>query len=100
MKYVFFSIGLMCLLILLLGNLVLIINRKKEKLFYTNFLCKYSMTIKGMAILIIIMGHLGNIFGVRVFNPLGSCGVAIFLFCSGYGLQKSYYKKNLKNFLN
>ena len=52
--------------------------------------------IKGMAILIIIMGHLGNIFGVRVFNPLGSCGVAIFLFCSGYGLQKSYYKKNLK----
>ena len=99
MKYVFFSIGLMCLLILLLGNLVLIINRKKEKLFYTNFLCKYSMTaIKGMAILIIIMGHLGNIFGVRVFNPLGSCGVAIFLFCSGYGLQKSYYKKNLKNY--
>ncbi len=91
---IFVSIGLMCLLILLLGNLVLIINRKKEKLFYTNFLCKYSMTaIKGMAILIIIMGHLGNIFGVRVFNPLGSCGVAIFLFCSGYGLQKSYYKK-------
>lgn len=35
--------------------------------------------IKGMAILIIIMGHLGNIFGVRVFNPLGSCGVAIFI---------------------
>ena len=53
---------------------------------------------KGFAIVIIMAGHIGNLFGVRFLNPLGSLGVAMFLFASGYGLQLSFLEKGLSKF--
>lgn len=66
-----------------------------------------TTTIRGIAILTIIIGHIGvSGFDLRAFNPFGGIGVAMFLFLSGYGLTESYKnnglggfwrKKNLKN---
>ena len=55
--------------------------------------------IKGIAILIIVLGHAGNrIPGSRILTPLGAVGVGMFLICSGYGLEKSYIKNGLSEF--
>ena len=56
------------------------------------------LAIKGFAILIIMLTHIGEIFGIRYLTPFGSLGVAIFLFCSGFGLEKSFHKKGLRGF--
>lgn len=54
--------------------------------------------LKGISILAILIGHIGNSSGKTWFTPLGGIGVAIFLFCSGYGLTKSYQKSGLQDF--
>lgn len=55
--------------------------------------------IKGIAILMIVVGHAGNrIPGSRILTPLGAVGVGLFLICSGYGLEKSYLKNGLSNY--
>lgn len=53
---------------------------------------------KGIAIGIVMLSHIGNAFGVRYLTPLGSWGVGIFLFLSGYGLELSTNKKGLQKF--
>lgn len=58
-----------------------------------------TSTLRGIAILIIIIGHIGvSGFDCRVFNPLGGIGVAMFLFLSGYGLTESYKNNGLSNY--
>lgn len=58
--------------------------------------------LKGIAILAVLISHAGNFSGKTWFTPLGGIGVALFLFCSGYGtyctlssggrlLEKAYY---------
>lgn len=54
--------------------------------------------IKGIAILMVIIGHISSIYGKSVLNYMGSFGVALFLFISGYGLAMSYSKNGLKDF--
>lgn len=55
--------------------------------------------IKGIAILMIVLGHAGNrIPGSRILTPLGAVGVGMFLICSGYGLEKSYIKNGLSHY--
>lgn len=54
-----------------------------------------TITIKGIAIFIIILSHIGGKLGTRFLTPLGGIGVAMFLFLSGYGLSKSYVRNQL-----
>ena len=64
-----------------------------------SFISKELVTmVKGFSIVIIMLGHLGNLFGIRFLNPLGSWGVGIFLFVSGFGLQISFNNKRLKGY--
>lgn len=58
----------------------------------------HTDVMKGIAILIIVIAHVGNFSGVRYFTPLGGIGVALFLICSGYGLYKSYEENGLEGF--
>ncbi|MBA4374501.1 MAG: hypothetical protein C0402_16750 [Thermodesulfovibrio sp.] len=53
----------------------------------------------GVAILMILISHLGNFSGVRYFTPLAPLGVSLFLICSGYGLSESFNKAALTNFM-
>jgi len=53
---------------------------------------------KGIAILLVLISHIGNFSGKTWFTPLGGIGVAIFLFCSGYGVMTSYHAKGLKGY--
>ncbi len=48
--------------------------------------------LKGIAITMVIVEHLGQVFHINVLNPLGPIGVCLFLFISGYGLSCSYEK--------
>ena len=60
---------------------------------------KCTTTLRGVAILIIMIGHVGvSGFDCRYFNPFGGIGVAMFLFLSGYGLSESYNKNGLDKF--
>lgn len=59
---------------------------------------KHFQYIKAVAILAVIISHIGNFSGKTWFTPLGGIGVAMFLFCSGYGLLMSYYQKGLIGF--
>lgn len=58
-----------------------------------------TSTLRGIAILIIMVGHIGvSGFDFRFFNPFGGIGVAMFLFLSGYGLTESYKENGLRYF--
>lgn len=64
----------------------------------TGYLTKdNSRMFKGFAIIIIMIGHLAGHW-TRLFTPFGGMGVALFLICSGYGLEKSYQKRGLDHF--
>lgn len=55
-------------------------------------------SIRGLAILMVILMHSSCNFGLRIFTPLGGIGVALFLILSGYGLTESYKRKGLHFF--
>lgn len=75
-------------------------SRNQELLFSKDYFCskEHFQYLKGIAILAVIIGHIGNYSGKTWFTPLGGIGVAIFLFCSGYGLMTSYRNKGLSLF--
>lgn len=54
--------------------------------------------VKGIAILLILVGHISGTFHTVVFTPLPAAGVSLFLMLSGYGLSESYKIKGLKHF--
>lgn len=63
------------------------------------FLSQYYTTCaKGIAMLMVVLSHIANSWGVRWFTPLGGTGVAIFLILSGYGLCVSHERNGLKEF--
>lgn len=62
-----------------------------------------SNTIKGIAILLIIVHHLcrhalNNANDLYLYYHVGTIGVSLFLFLSGYGLNESFLKKGLNSF--
>ena len=59
----------------------------------TEFMDKqHTEVIKGIAIMCVVLSHVGNANGTRIFAPGGGIGVALFLICSGYGLCESARK--------
>lgn len=57
----------------------------------------FTTSIKSIAILLVVLCHVGRIF-TRAASPLGGIGVALFLILSAYGLEKSFLKSGLKAF--
>lgn len=63
------------------------------------FLSKeHTIAIKGLAIILVVLCHIGGASGMRYFTPLGGIGVSIFLIVSGYGLSLSYEKNGLEQY--
>lgn len=58
----------------------------------------YTNCLRGIAILLIMSGHIVGTMGFRYINPFGGTGVALFLFLSGFGCNESYKHKGLGNF--
>ena len=58
-----------------------------------------GLTIKGIAISLIICQHVGQAFHIAAVNPLGPIGVFLFLFMSGYGLTCSFMLKGRKHYI-
>lgn len=57
-----------------------------------------TQMLKGVAILMVITQHLGQTLHISLLNPLGSIGVCLFLFVSGYGLSCSYDNNGRNNY--
>lgn len=57
-----------------------------------------SKGIKGLAIIMVIISHIGIAYKVNILYYLGPIGVTWFLFLSGYGLTKSYEKNGLNGY--
>ncbi|MBW4083540.1 acyltransferase [Paenibacillus sp. S150] len=69
----------------------------KERAFLFDKVC--TSQSKGIAIIFVLISHLNEqLGGHKIFEPLGSIGVALFLFASGYGLTKSQEKGGLQSF--
>ena len=58
----------------------------------------FTTAIKGFAILTVVWAHTGAALGVGGIQFIAGVGVALFLICSGYGLEMSYQKSGLKGF--
>lgn len=58
----------------------------------------YTMAVKGLAILMVAWAHSGAMLSIDGIQFIGGIGVALFLMCSGYGLEISYQKNGLKGF--
>lgn len=58
----------------------------------------FTTAIKGFSILTVIWAHTGARFGIGGIQFIAGVGVALFLICSGYGLEVSYEKNGLKDF--
>lgn len=99
MKYLIYTLGMLLSAYVISVIVSFLVDRKKEISFDSRVMSKDSTAIiKGFAILIIMLAHIGNDFGIRYLTPLGSLGVAIFLLCSGFGLEKSFQKNGLRGF--
>lgn len=57
----------------------------------------WTTSMKGLAIMLIMLCHCSSYWGVY-YTPLGGIGVAIFLILSGYGLNESYKQHGLDGF--
>lgn len=60
----------------------------------------YSELIKGYAILLVVLGHVGQYLGINGIEYPAGVGVSLFLIVSGYGISKSEQNNGLKNFWN
>lgn len=58
----------------------------------------YTTAIKGFSILTVAWAHSGAKLSVGGIQFIAGIGVALFLICSGYGLEISYEKNSLKGF--
>ena len=58
----------------------------------------YTTAIKGFSILTVVWAHSGARLSVDGIQFIAGIGVALFLMCSGYGLEVSYEKNGLKGF--
>lgn len=58
----------------------------------------FTTAIKGFAILTVVWTHSGAMLSVGGIQFIAGIGVALFLICSGYGLEISYEKNGLKDF--
>lgn len=58
----------------------------------------YTTVLKGVAVLTVVWAHAGAAMNVGSIQFVAGMGVALFLICSGYGLEMSYQKKGLHGF--
>lgn len=67
----------------------------------SNWMTKKCTTgLKGLAVLMVVWGHVGACLHVSGIQFIGGVGVSIFLILSGYGLEKSYINNGLQKFWN
>ncbi|MGC2064318.1 MAG: acyltransferase [Thermodesulfovibrionales bacterium] len=60
---------------------------------------EFNQALRGFAIVLIVINHIGSFSGIRYFAPLGRIGVCIFLIISGYGLSEAYFRRGLVDFI-
>lgn len=58
----------------------------------------FTTVIKGFSILTVVWAYTGAKLGMGGIQFIAGIGVALFLICSGYGLEVSYHKNGLKYF--
>ena len=58
----------------------------------------YTTAIKGFSILTVVWAHSGARLSIGGIQFIAGIGVALFLICSGYGLEISYEKNGLQGF--
>lgn len=78
--------------ILLVGSVYLEMKRKPMSEGIEFMDKQHTEVIKGIAIMCVVLSHVGNANGTRILAPGGGIGVALFLICSGYGLSESARK--------
>ena len=85
-------------LLITFSPIFLTIRKQTGEVNYQLLSFDYTNCLRGVAILLIMAGHLLGTFGGRWFTPFGGIGVALFLFLSGFGCNESYKHKGLSGF--
>ena len=91
MMYFVIFIGIIFLLYLL-GYII------KDEIDMSFMNRNFTKIIKGFSIFTVVWAHSGDRLGVGGIQFIAGVGVALFLICSGYGLECSYCKNGLKGF--
>ena len=66
---------------------------------YKPFNRNFSTVLRGLAILTVVWAHAGGKdYGIEGIQWVAGIGVCIFLICSGFGLNESFKKSQLKDF--
>lgn len=65
---------------------------------YNYFDFDHTCILKGIAIALIIWGHVGKRIGIGSIQWIAGIGVSLFLICSGYGIEASYEKNGLSGY--
>ena len=86
------------LIILFIFFLLFTIVKKNSNKSVVFFNIEYTTFMRGIAILFVVLHHVGNYSGSVIFTPLGGVGVAMFLIISGYGLNESLQRKGTTNY--
>ncbi len=84
------------LMFLIFASYLLGFIKKPEK--YQWMDRNYTTAIKGFSILTVVWAHSGARLSVGGIQFVAGIGVALFLMCSGYGLEVSYEKNGLRGF--
>lgn len=84
------------LTLLILGFYLLGFVKRPEKFQWMDR--NFTTAIKGFAILTVVWAHSGAMLSVGGIQFIAGIGVALFLICSGYGLEISCEKNGLKDF--
>lgn len=87
------------IIVLLLGGVWRHVKSHTNSIGVKGFLNReFTESLKGVAILLVVLHHMSINTGTRIYSFLGGLGVAIFLILSGFGLSESYKKRGLTNF--
>lgn len=72
-----------------------LINCKSNKYLFS---FDFTNSLRGIAILLVMISHVSATMNTVLFSPLGGTGVALFLFMSGFGLNESFKSHGLVHY--
>lgn len=74
-------------------------NKNGNKVNIVFMSINHTSILKGVAIILVLMDHIGKQYNLSITRPSGAIGVCLFLIASGFGLNESFKKNGRKQYI-